>query len=120
MSSPCASAASIVEIIPGSPLMPDDFVLRLTALKELAGLTWEGMASLLGVDCRQLWRWRQGGIPGGGAMLSLVRLALQVPGGLAALTGQDVLVIRIVDCGGMPDDAPTGDGREGVEGGREY
>lgn len=119
MSSPCVNAATLVEITPGSPLMPDDFVLRLTALKELAGLTWEGMASLLGVDCRQLWRWRQGGVPGGGAMLSLVRLALQVPGGLAALTGEDVLVIRIVDYGSMPADAPTGDGREGFDGRRE-
>ncbi|MDE2842719.1 MAG: helix-turn-helix domain-containing protein [Chloroflexota bacterium] len=119
MSSPRVNAAAPVEIVPSSPLMPDDFVLRLTALKELAGLTWERMASLLGVDCRQLWRWRQGGVPGGGAMLSLVRLALQVPGGLAALTGQDVLVVRIVNYGSMPADAPTGDGREGIGGGRE-
>ena len=70
---------------PGVALMPEDFPERLTALKEITGLSWEGMAVCLGVDSRQLLRWRKGASPGGGAMLSLVRLALAVPGGLEAL-----------------------------------
>ena len=43
---------------PGVALMPEEFPRRLAALKELTGLTWEGMADALGVDPRQLLRWR--------------------------------------------------------------
>ena len=79
---------------PGVALMPEDFPRRLAALKELTGLTWEGMADALGVDPRQLLRWRtQGGEPNGGAMLALVRLAVRVPGGLALLLDEDLTVI---------------------------
>ena len=79
---------------PGVALMPGDFPRQLAALKELTGLTWEGMADALGVDPRQLFRWRkQDGEPNGGAMLSLVRLAVRVPGGLALLVDEDVVVI---------------------------
>ena len=79
---------------PGVALMPEDFPRRLEALKELTGLTWEGMADALGVDPRQLLRWRtQGGEPNGGAMLALVRLAVRVPGGLALLLDEDLTVI---------------------------
>ena len=35
---------------PGVALMPEDFPRRLAALKQLTGLTWEGMADALGVD----------------------------------------------------------------------
>ena len=49
----------------------------------------------MGVDSRQLWRWRkEGGEPNGGAMLALVRLAVRVPGGLALLIDEDVTVIH--------------------------
>ena len=79
---------------PGFALMPEDFPRKLAALKELTGLTWEGMADALGVDPRQLFRWRnEDGEPNAGAMLSLVRLAIRVPGGLALLTDEDVTVI---------------------------
>ncbi len=71
-----------VRIPPGVALIPEDFAERLTALKDLTGLSWEGMAVCMGVDSRQLLRWRKGGAPNGGAMLSLVRLAARVPGGL--------------------------------------
>ncbi len=75
---------------PGVALMPEDFPRRLVALKELTGLTWEGMADALGVDPRQLLRWRkQDGEPSGGAMLSLARLAVRVPGGLALLLDEE-------------------------------
>ena len=76
----------------GVALMPADFPERLDALKELSGLSWERMAASLGVDSRQLHRWRRGTNPSGEAMLSLVRLATRVRGGLAEVLGEDVLV----------------------------
>lgn len=79
---------------PGVALMPEDFEERLTALKEMTGLSWEGMAVCLGVDSRQLLRWRQGGVPNGGAMLSLVRLATRLPEGLGELLGEDLTVVH--------------------------
>ncbi|MXY85723.1 MAG: hypothetical protein F4209_06135 [Chloroflexi bacterium] len=78
------------ELRPGVALLPEDFPARLAALKELTGLSWEGVATALGVDSRQLHRWRKGTAPNGEAMLSLVRLATQVPGGLDALLDEDL------------------------------
>ena len=76
--------------LPGVALMPDDFGARLVRLKEASGLTWDGFATAIGVDIRQVLRWRKKGCePAGGAMLALVDFALQVPGGLAILTGRD-------------------------------
>ena len=52
------------------------------------------MATCIGVDHRQLLRWRKKGFePSGGAMLALVALAKQVPGGLDILLGRDLAVI---------------------------
>lgn len=79
---------------PGVALLPEDFAERLVALKERSGLPWERMAVCMGVDPRQLWRWRHGASPGGGAMLSLVRFATRVPGGLSCLLGEGVMVVR--------------------------
>ena len=79
---------------PGVALLPEDFPQRLAAVRERAGLPWERMAVCMGVDPRQLGRWRKGAAPAGGAMLALVRLATRVPGGLAALLGEDVVVVR--------------------------
>ena len=56
-------------------------------LKEASGLSWRGMARALGVDPKQLRRWRRGVEPGGGAMLSLLRFASRVPGGVQILMG---------------------------------
>ena len=78
----------------GEALLPDNFPERLIALKERSGVTWEAMAFALGVDTRQLWRWRHGSSPSGGAMLSLVRLASQVPDGLSDLLGEELTVVR--------------------------
>ena len=75
--------------VPGVALIPEDFGNRLTRLKERAGLSWEGLATCIGVDHRQLLRWRKKGAePSGGAMLALVALAEQVPGGLDILLGR--------------------------------
>ena len=80
---------------PGVALLPDDFGERLEALKEMTGLSWERMAAAMGVDGRQLHRWRRGTAPNGAAMLALVRLATFVPDGLGALLGEeDLLVVR--------------------------
>ena len=80
---------------------PDDVVkvgliaaCSLTLLKERAGLSWEGVATCIGVDHRQLLHWRKKGAePSGVAMLALVALAEQVPGGLDILMGRDLGVM---------------------------
>ncbi len=77
------------DLVGGEAQLPGNFPERLLGLKERAGLTWEAMAFALGVDSRQLLRWRRGTSPNGGAMLSLVRFAAQVPGGLAELIGDE-------------------------------
>ena len=89
-----ASSTPDVLFRPGVALLPEDFPRRLAALKEITGLTWEGMACSIGVDPRQLQQWRRGGWPNGGAMLSLVDLATRVPGGLAALLRRDLVVVQ--------------------------
>ena len=66
----------------GSGVLPEDFIERLHELKEATGLPWNGFAEALGVDPKQVFRWRQGAEPCGGAMRSLVGLAGWVPGGL--------------------------------------
>ena len=82
-----------IDIIPGVALMPEDFGSRLVRLKEASGLTWDGFATAIGVDIRQVLRWRKKGCePAGGAMLALVDFAIQVKGGLAIITGRDVVV----------------------------
>ena len=79
--------------VPGVALLPEDFGQRLARLKEALGLTWEGFASMIGVDYRQMLRWRKTGAePSGGAMLALVDLAEQVPGGMDILMGRDLAV----------------------------
>lgn len=74
---------------PGSAELPGDFSDRLAELKERADLTWEEMAETLGIDTRQLFRWRRGSEPSGAAMLGLIQLALQVPGGLSVLLPEE-------------------------------
>ncbi len=83
-----------LEVIGGEAQLPGNFPERLLGLKERAGLTWEAMAFALGVDARQLLRWRRGTAPNGGAMLSLVRFAVQVPGGLAELIGDEPMATQ--------------------------
>ncbi len=72
----------------GEAVLPPDFGRRLEALKERSGLSWEALAAAVGVDSRQVLRWRRGSSPSGGAMLSLVRLAAHLPGGLALLLNE--------------------------------
>ena len=81
----------VPHFLPNVALLPPDFPERLRTLKEMSGLSWERMAVAMGVDSRQLHRWRRGTAPSGEGMLSLVRLATRVPGGLAVLLDEDVL-----------------------------
>ena len=90
-----------------SGVLPEDFPNRLTRLKEASGLTWSGLAQAIGVDRKQLHRWRKGTEPCGGAMLSLVRFASRIPGGLDILRGD------------MGDDVPAPDPDEEEEGEEE-
>ena len=93
MSSELHVPSDDLHLPPGIPLIPDDFPQRLTKLKEMTSLPWERVAVVLGVDSRQLLRWRlQGAIPSGGPMLSIVKMAVRVPGGLAVLLNEDVTV----------------------------
>ena len=72
--------------------LPGNFGERLVGLKQRAGLTWEEMAWSLGVDSRQLQRWRRGSCPSGTAMLALVRFAAQVPDGIFEIVGDDLTI----------------------------
>lgn len=60
---------------------PEDFPERLERLKDLAGLSWEELAQVLGVSRRRMMRWRRGGKPDGRAFWAIMCLAAQVPGG---------------------------------------
>ena len=64
-----------------SAVLPDDFGSRVEMLKDATGLTWTGFAQVLGVDRRQVLRWRKGTEPGGGAMRALFQLASWIDGG---------------------------------------
>ncbi|MCY3959306.1 MAG: hypothetical protein OXG65_13560 [Chloroflexi bacterium] len=73
----------------GWPFLPEDLPQRLERLKQTMGLSWEGVAMCLGVNVRQVQRWRRGTEPCGGALFALIRLANRVPGGLDLLLGDD-------------------------------
>ena len=76
-----------------SAVFPEDFPERLLRLKEASGLTWTAFARALGVDRKQVRRWREGVEPAGGAMFSLMCVALRIPKGLEILMGQGFRVI---------------------------
>ncbi len=66
-------------------LLPRDFTDRLERLKEASGLTWAGLAGAIGVDHKQIYKWRKGVEPSGGAMYGLFRFAARLPEGLGIL-----------------------------------
>ena len=61
--------------------LPEDFPRRLEWFKEVSGLTWDGLAGCLGVDPRQLQRWRDGTKPSGDGLCALIKLASRILGG---------------------------------------
>ena len=72
-------------------LIGPDFPKRLEAFKEAIGLSWDILAACLGVDPRQLQRWREGTKPSGDGVNALVKLAARIPGGMYILFGVHVL-----------------------------
>ena len=74
-----------------SGVLPDGFSLRLDRLRRACNFTWNGLADALGVDRKQVLRWKDGTEPCGGAMLSIIRLAAVVPGGLDIIMGDGFL-----------------------------
>ena len=73
----------------GSGRLPRDFAQRIDRLKEASGLTWDDFAEPLGVERKQVLRWRRGAEPCGGSYHALIELARWVPGGLEILMGAD-------------------------------
>ena len=95
-------------------LIPENFPKRLEVFKVDSGLSWDSLAACLGVDPRQLQRWRKGTKPSGDGLCALIKLAARIPGGVSTLLGVHVA---------PPDEAfqphaapgydPSGDSREG-------
>ena len=85
----CSSRAAPCSTAPAC--CPGDFPQRLDRLRRATGLTWNGFADALGADRKQALRWKEGTEPCGGAMLSIVRLAAIVPGGLDLIMGDSFL-----------------------------
>ena len=75
----------------GSGVLPGNFPERLYRLRRATHLTRNGFADALGVDRKQAQRWDDGTEPCGGAMLSIVRLAGVVPGGLDLIVEEGFL-----------------------------
>ena len=70
-------------------VLPHDFPERLEGLKEASGLSWGAMARSIGVDRKQLMRWRKKGTePCGGAMHAIFRFAIRMPDGLDILMSE--------------------------------
>ncbi len=80
---------SDMEPMPYGIRLPDDFPDRLERLRQVADLTWAGFAAAIGVDYRQMYRWRKHGVePSGAAMDRLYKFAGRLPGGLQILLGE--------------------------------
>ena len=73
----------------GSGRLPPDFPQRLDRLKQASGLTWDQLSEALGMETKQVLRWRQGTEPRGGPYHELIILAGRIPGGAAILLGED-------------------------------
>ena len=72
-------------------LIGPDFPKRLEAFKEATGLSWDILAACLGVDPRQLQRWREGTKPSGDGVNALVKLSARIPGGIYILFGVHII-----------------------------
>lgn len=54
---------------------PPDFPRRLDAFRRAAGLSSRGLARLLKINARLVFRWQAGAAPGSGHLVSLFTLA---------------------------------------------
>ena len=82
-----------------------EFPQRLNRLKEVSGLSWSGLARVLGVDRKQARRWGGGTEPRGGSVLSVFHFGCRIPGGLDILLG-------LLDDPDLPDDEEDEEGDE--------
>ena len=95
-------------------LIGPDFPKRLEAFKEATDLSWDILAACLGVDPRQLQRWREGTKPSGDGVNALVKLASRIPGGIYILFGVHVLPpVGVYQPPLVVDFDSAGDGGEG-------
>ena len=62
-----------------------NFAKRLEDFKAETGLSWDNLAGCIGVDARQLQRWRKGTKPSGHGLYALILLASKFPGGVHTL-----------------------------------
>ena len=106
------------DVIFGVTFLPGDFSERLEHFKGASGLTWDAMAGCMGVDPRQLRRWRYGTRPSGDGLFALLTLAAQFPGGVHMLLGVNVLLPEpdgqevLADCEGFREAVLPGEGEE--------
>ena len=80
------------DVLFGVTFLPEDFCERLEHFKEVSDLPWDAMAACMGVDPRQLRRWRQGTRPSGDGLFALLTLAARYPGGVHMLLGVNILL----------------------------
>ena len=93
----------------------ENFSEGLVRLKRRTSLTWDEMTWALGVDTRQLLRWRRGAMPSGAAMLALVRLAAQAPDGIFDLLGDDFIILLTEQHQSGTGENDPGDPASGIE-----
>ena len=67
------------------PPFPEDFAERLVRLIELAGLSREEFAQVLGIDYERVAQWFDGAELTGGEVWHVARLAYSIPGGMAII-----------------------------------
>ena len=68
-----------------SPPFPEDFADRLERLIELAGLSREEFAQVLGISYERVAQWFDGAVLTGGEVWHVARLAYLIPGGMAII-----------------------------------
>ena len=86
------------ERVPYVSLLPEDFAERLERFREAADLSWSGLAKAIGVDYKQMYRWKEGGTePCGGAIHSLYLFASRIPNGLKILMGEEFQMTFLKD-----------------------
>ncbi len=96
-----------VHLYRDSTFLPGDFPAILELLKEASGLTWDEVADVLGVDPRQLQRWRGGTKPSGDGLYALLQFAAQVSGGVQMILRMQIaphpdrFACRVCDRHGM-------------------
>ena len=72
---------------------PSDFPERLVRFKEASGLSWKGLARLMGVRPHRIWKWRERGVVPSTAHLFLLLTLAEAMGlreGILMCPGRDM------------------------------